>query len=129
MARIPPILFENIVIPLFNQVRNLGLIIDTGLTGDPQVSEVCRRVTNTLRALYRFKRFFPINTKTFLVQPLVFLVIDYADVCYSNISLVSYNNCIVLYYIVLIQYNTIVVSYCTVQFRLYFISVVSVLNV
>lgn len=40
----------------------------------------------TLRALYRLKHFLPVSTKALLVQALILPVIDYADICFSNVS-------------------------------------------
>lgn len=65
------------------------------------MSDVSRRVTNTLRALYRHKNFLPASTKILLVQSLILPIIDYADVCCTNITQASLskldrflNNCI-----------------------------------
>ncbi|XP_063625231.1 uncharacterized protein LOC134796967 [Cydia splendana] len=90
-VELAPVLFETEVIPLSSQVKKLGLTIDSGLTWEPQVSDVSRRVINTLRALYRHKHFLPVSTKTLLVQALVLPVLDYADVCYTNLTQDSLN--------------------------------------
>lgn len=101
LSLMAPIMYESEQILLVPKVKNLGLILDCGLTGEPQVSDVCRRVTYTLRCLYRFKYFLPISTKILLVQTLVIPKIDYADVCFSNLTQGSLsrldrllNNCI-----------------------------------
>jgi hypothetical protein len=85
-ATVAPIMFEGAVIPLSSQVKDLGLVLDSTLSWNGQVSEICRKVSGTLRTLYRFKSFLPVSTKILLVQALVLPVIDYADVCFTNIS-------------------------------------------
>lgn len=60
--------------------------MDCSLSWEPQVSDVCRKATNILRSLYRFKHFLPVSTKTLLIQALVLPIIDYSDVCYTNVT-------------------------------------------
>lgn len=81
-----PIVFNSSTIGLTQQVKDLGLLIDSNFSWSKQVNQVSQRVTLTLRSLYRFKHFLPISTKTTLVQSLVLPIIDYADVCYSDLS-------------------------------------------
>lgn len=83
---INPICFDSIIIPFSYKVKNLGLIIDDKLSWLPQVTEVCRKVTLTLRSLYRLKNFLPMNTKRILVQALLLPIIDYGDVCYIDLN-------------------------------------------
>lgn len=85
-SQLSPILYNEITIPFSSQVKNLGLIVDEALSWNAQVNEVCRKVTASLRSLYHFKNFLPISTKTLLVQSLLIPIIDYADVCYTDIS-------------------------------------------
>lgn len=88
---IAPISFDGAVITFSKQVKDLGLVVDCCLSWDGQLSEVSRKVTGTLRALYRYKNFLPVSTKTLLVQALVLPLIDYADVCTTNINQDSLN--------------------------------------
>ena len=86
IKQIMPIKFYNMVIPLSPHVKDLGLNIDDTLNWNKQVCRISKNVTATLRSLYRFKHFLPAKTKTLLVQSLVLPVIDYADVCCSDLS-------------------------------------------
>lgn len=83
---VAPILFDGTVIPVTKQVKDLGLVLDSSLTWNDQVSEISRKVSGTLRYLYKFKNFLPVGTKKLLVQTLILPVIDYADACTTNIS-------------------------------------------
>lgn len=83
---IAPISFNGVCIPLSDWVRNLGICVDSSLSWNVHLAEVSRKVTNTLRALYRFKHFLPVGTKKLLVQALVLPVIDYGDACFTNFS-------------------------------------------
>lgn len=85
-VHLEPIIFDKVTIPLSPHVKDLGLYLDRGLSWNHHVTQVSKRVTTTLRSLYRFKNFLPPNTKALLVRSLVLPVIDYADVCYSDLS-------------------------------------------
>ena len=91
MTSLPPILFDGAVIPYCQSVRNLGLYMDSALNWTVHVSEVSRKVIACLRGLYRFKFFLPSSTKLMLVQTLVLPIIDYADVCYPDLTEVLLN--------------------------------------
>lgn len=98
---ITPITFNDVIIPFYPHVKDLGLMIDSTLSWSPHITEVCRKVNMALRALYRHKNFLPNETKLLLVQSLVLPIIDYADVCYSDLSQALlgrlerlHNNCI-----------------------------------
>ena len=83
---LPPITFNGMVIPLSPSVKDLGLQIDATLSWKNQVANVSRKVTGTLRSLYRLKNLLPSNTKSMLVQALIFPIIDYGDVCYFDLN-------------------------------------------
>lgn len=96
-----PIIFNNTTIPFSPHVKDLGLVIDSSLTWIPHITGVCQKVHHTLRILYRYKNFLPISTKITIIQTLVLPIIDYADVCYSDLSQILLdkldrllNNCI-----------------------------------
>lgn len=98
---ISPITFNNLIIPFQPFVKNLGLILDTTLSWSPHVTEICRKVNSILHTFYRHKHFLPRNTKLLLVQALVLPIIDYVDVCYSDLTQlllnrleILLNNCI-----------------------------------
>lgn len=85
-SQLMPLMFDNSVISLSPHVKDLGLYIDDTLSWNKQVAQVSQKVTYSLRSLYRFKHFLPSSTKITLVQSLVLPIIDYADVCYSDLS-------------------------------------------
>ncbi|XP_022816535.1 peroxisomal multifunctional enzyme type 2-like [Spodoptera litura] len=85
-ATVPPLLYDGAIISLSSDVKDLGLHIDNNLTWRVQIAGVCKRVTGTLRSLYRLKNFLPSSTKIMLVRSLVFPIIDYADVCYYDLN-------------------------------------------
>lgn len=85
-ASLPPVLFDGTIVPFSTEVKDLGLHIDSTLNWRTQVASVSQKVTGTLRALYRLKNFLPRNTKTMLVQSLIFPIIDYGDVCYYDLN-------------------------------------------
>ncbi|CAH1645617.1 unnamed protein product [Spodoptera littoralis] len=60
--------------------------MDNSLKWQAQVTSVCKKVTGSLRALYRAKNLLPPATKAMLVQALVLPIIDYADVCYYDLN-------------------------------------------
>lgn len=82
----PPIHFNGTLIPYSSQVKDLGLNIDSTFSWAAHITEVSRKVTGTLCSLYRFKYFLPPATKILLVQSLILPIIDYADVCYTDIN-------------------------------------------
>ncbi|KAJ8732167.1 hypothetical protein PYW08_014897 [Mythimna loreyi] len=83
---VPPVIFNNTVIPFSSEVKDLGLYVDTCLDWRKQVTNVSQKVTGTLRSLYRLKNFLPAHIKALLVQSLIFPLIDYADVCYYDLN-------------------------------------------
>lgn len=88
---VSPIIFDGSIIPVSERVKDLGLILDSNLSWHGQITEVSRKVSGTLRYLYKYKNFLPVSTKKLLVQTLILPIIDYADVCTTNISQESLN--------------------------------------
>lgn len=86
ISSLPQISFNNITIPYSHTVKNLGLYINQDLTWNRQVNEISRRVFSTIHALKRFQIFLPFSTKLMLVNTLLVPIIDYADVCYPDIT-------------------------------------------
>ncbi|KAJ8735149.1 hypothetical protein PYW08_014399 [Mythimna loreyi] len=83
---VPPVIFNNTVIPFSSEVKDLGLHVDACLDWRKQITSVSQKVTGTLRSLYRLKNFLPAHIKAMLVQSLIFPIIDYADVCYYDLN-------------------------------------------
>lgn len=85
-SSLPPVTYNGAIIPLSPSVKNLGLYMDSRLDWAVQVLNVSRKVTGSLRALYRFKNFLPFKIKLMLVQALILPIIDYGDVCYLDLN-------------------------------------------
>lgn len=84
--KLPPVVFNDIIIPFSRNVKNLGLHIDTTLGWRAQVTSISQKVIRTLRSLYRLKNMLPSNVKAMLVQTLIFPMVDYGDVCYYDLN-------------------------------------------
>lgn len=82
----PPLHYNNCIIPFTQTVKNLGILVDSNLNWTAQVKEVSRKFFASLHSILRFKYFLPINTKISLVNSLLLPILDYADVCYLNIT-------------------------------------------
>lgn len=83
---VPPVTFEGQIIAYCSSVKDLGIYIDSTLSWRTQVAEVCRAVTASLSLLNRHRHFLPTETKAYLIQALIFPIIDYGDVCYLDLS-------------------------------------------
>ena len=83
---VPPVTFDGTVIPFSSDVKDLGLYVDTCLGWRKQVATVSKKVTGTLRSLYKFKNILPSHIKAMLVQSLIFPILDYGDVCYYDLN-------------------------------------------
>ncbi|CAH2230679.1 jg5398 [Pararge aegeria aegeria] len=86
LARLPPVLFEGTVIPWNSAVRDLGLILDNTMSWVPQVSEMSRKIFAAVGYLRRWKKFLPLKTKILLANSLLLPILDYADICYLDLS-------------------------------------------
>lgn len=83
---LPAIVFDGIQIPFSLQVRNLGVMMDQSLSWAPQVSEVSRRMFAAIASLRRLRNFLPYATKIALAQSLLLPILDYADICYLDLT-------------------------------------------
>lgn len=83
---LPPVVFDGSVISLTTSVKDLGIYIDCSLNWANHITELSQRVTFTLRSLNRLRHFLPIKTKILLVNSLIHPIIDYADICYPDLS-------------------------------------------
>ncbi|CAG9137853.1 unnamed protein product [Plutella xylostella] len=85
-AAVPPVKFDGRVVPFSATVNDLGLIIDQNLSWDQQLDKVSRKVYASLHSLLRLKKFLPQHTKLALVNSLLLPILDYADVCYLDLT-------------------------------------------
>lgn len=86
IGSISPIIFNGSVIPFSPIVKDLGLLIDSTIDWQAQVTHVSQRLTGSLHTLYRLKNFLPPKTKITLMQPLIIHIIDYGDVYYLDLN-------------------------------------------
>lgn len=85
-SQLSPISFMGTIIPYSETVKNLGIYFDTTLSWSRQVNEVSRKIFASLRSLGRLRNFLPIKTKITLAQSLLLPILDYADVCYLDLT-------------------------------------------
>lgn len=85
-CNLSPLKYNDCVIPFSDTVKDLGLIIDANLCWVPQINEVSRKFYAALHSIIRHKRFLPTDTKITLVNTLLLPIIDYADICYLDLS-------------------------------------------
>lgn len=83
---LPKVTFDGVTVPFSDTVKNLGIIIDSCLTWGPQLAETSRKIFASAGALRRLRNFLPTTTKTALAQSLLLPIIDYADVCYLDLT-------------------------------------------
>ncbi|CAH2087481.1 unnamed protein product [Euphydryas editha] len=83
---IPQLKFTGVAIPYSNRVKNLGLIMDCNMTWVAHINEVSKRMHHTFHSLKRLQYFLPFNTKIMLAQSLLLPILDYADVCYLDVT-------------------------------------------
>lgn len=74
------------MVPLSSQVKNLGVIFDRTLSWVPQISEISRKMFASLGSLRRLRSFLPLATRIALAQSLLLPILDYADICYLDLT-------------------------------------------
>lgn len=79
--RLNPILFANTPIPLYSDVKDLGIHLDNNLNWGTQLSMISRRFYATLHSLNNLKNFLPFKAKLMLSYSLLIPLLDYGDVC------------------------------------------------
>lgn len=72
-----------VAIPLCDTVRNLGVVLDSGLTFTNNVSLLCRRAYFRLKQLLPFKLLLDRQTKLLLCESLVLSILNYGDLIYG----------------------------------------------
>lgn len=85
-SSISPVTFEGSTVPFSSCVKDLGLHVDSTLSWTVHVNEICRSVFARLRTLNRLRNFLPIKVKITLIQALILPIVDYADVCCTDIN-------------------------------------------
>ena len=80
-----PLIVGALSIPSVSQCRNLGVILDSGLTMEPQVRSVCKSALYHLRLIARIRRFLNSSATKALVHALVLSRIDYCNSLYAGL--------------------------------------------
>ena len=83
---VPSILYSGFQIPYYDRVRNLGLIFDSNMTWAPHINDLSKRMHFSYHSLKRLQYFLPHKTKIMLAQSLLLPILDYADVCYLDVT-------------------------------------------
>lgn len=86
LGSISPLTFNCTLLPFCQHVKNLGLHMTCDLSWECHVSEVSKKVFATMHSLRQQQHFIPFEAKRMLVTSLLLPIIDYADICYTDIS-------------------------------------------
>ena len=68
-----------------NQVKILGVILDSKMTLDPQISTTCRSTYMQIRKINRIRKFLTTNAVKTLVQSKVIVRLDYCNSLYHGL--------------------------------------------
>lgn len=79
-----PIKLNGLSIPLSDQIKNLGLIIDSHLSWKPHVNKVCNQIFYSLHTLVSLKHLTPFNVRMKLAKTLIVPLFQYCDVIFSS---------------------------------------------
>lgn len=83
---LPRVVFDGVTIPFSDTVKNLGITFDKGLTWGPQLAITSRKMFASASSLRKLRNFLPTTTKIALAQSLLLPILDYADVCYLDLT-------------------------------------------
>lgn len=86
ISKLPRVQFSSVAIPYSHTVKNLGLFISQDLSWNYHVTEISKRVFASLHSLKRAQFFLPFSTKLLLANTLLIPIIDYADICFPDIT-------------------------------------------
>lgn len=82
----PRVIFDGNAIAYSLTVKNLGIIFDRTLSWGPQLQVTCQKLYGSAFSLRRLRYFLPTATKIAIAQSLLLPVLDYADVCYLDLT-------------------------------------------
>jgi hypothetical protein len=83
---VPELTYGGAVIAYTDKAKNLGLVMDCNMTWSAHINELSRRLNFSVHSLKRLQYFLPHRTKIILAQALLLPILDYADVCYIDIT-------------------------------------------
>lgn len=85
-STLPHIVFDGVVVPYSETVKNLGITFDCSLSWRAQLEATSRKLFASAGSLRRLRNFLPTATKAALAQSLLLPVLDYADACYLDLT-------------------------------------------
>ncbi|CAK1594935.1 unnamed protein product [Parnassius mnemosyne] len=88
---LPFVCFENSAIPYSKVVKNLGVLIDSTMSWAPQIEQISKKMFAACGSLKRLRNFLPISTKIALAHSILLPILDYADICYTDITMEQLN--------------------------------------
>jgi hypothetical protein len=83
---VPELIYGEAVIVYTDRAKNLGLVMDCNMTWSAHINELSRRMNFTVHSLKRLQYFLPYKTRIILAHALLLPILDYADVCYTDIT-------------------------------------------
>ncbi len=82
----PPVLVNRNVIPYFDKVKDLGLILNKQLTWDDHLSYMAQKIYGSLRSLWNVTKFASPGLKKKLIISFIFPIFIYCDVVFYGMS-------------------------------------------
>ena len=80
------ILYLEVKISFCDNVRNLGLIINSNMSWSTYINAISKRMHFSYHTLRRLQYFISHKIRIMLAQCLYLLILDYADVCYLDVT-------------------------------------------
>lgn len=77
---------NDVLIPYSSNVKNLGLHLDSTLSWQTQLNELSRKVFAAHGSLRRLRNVLPVPSKICLAQTCLLSILDYADICYPDVT-------------------------------------------
>lgn len=66
-----------------SEVKNLGLVMDSNLSFNSHVNNICQRSYYKLKSIYEYRSVLPLHVKKLLTETLVLTIPSYVDVVYG----------------------------------------------
>nr|CAI5855310.1 unnamed protein product [Callosobruchus analis] len=76
------IIIGGVQIPIVDQTRNLGVVLDSGLRLGPHITKLLQQTYAVLKTIYASRYFLTLKAKIKLCASLVLSILNYADIVY-----------------------------------------------
>ena len=83
---LPPVILDDHILQREKHLKNLGVIFDENMSWVKHVNKIVCNAYNSLRTLYRFKRFLSENAKKSLCESLVLSHFNYCDCLFPSLT-------------------------------------------